>query len=111
VPSPLSLGHHVATFERSERWPSFRGLRHPRARVSIRPSKRIRAREIAAAKSKEKVRAIAVARTKAKAKAIAAAHSPAIEAPPLPVRANIKRADVPTGVPKVVVADAKFKPA
>jgi hypothetical protein len=25
--SPLKLGHHVATFERSERWPSFRGLR------------------------------------------------------------------------------------
>lgn len=98
--------------------PRYYVEKRPRARVRIGASKRDRT--IAAARAAAKRRAIASAKSKAKdlaadpanvrTKAIAAAQRTAIEAPPLPVRAMIERADVTIGEPKVVLAEISSDP-
>ena len=98
--------------------PRYYVEKRPRARVRIGASKRDGT--IAAARAAAKRRAIASAKSKAKdlaadpanvrTKAIAAAQRTAIEAPPLPVRAMIERADVTIGEPKVVLAEISSDP-
>lgn len=100
--------------------PRYYVEKRPRARVRIGASKRDRTiaaaraaakrRAIASAKSKAKAKALAAHRTNVRKKAIAAAQRTAVEAPPLPVRAMIERADVTIGEPKVVLAEISSDP-